>query len=124
MRILQFAFGGAVEERFLPHNYEQHTVVYTGTHDNDTTLGWYATLTNKERANLRRYFPVEGEAGVGADPPGLAFGSRLRASPGPGCPGLRLRGTDEPARHAVGQLGLAFHRRPIDPGDRRTAGQT
>src|SRR5205085_375092 len=44
MRILQFAFGGAVEERFLPHSYERHTVVYTGTHDNDTTHGWYHGL--------------------------------------------------------------------------------
>src|SRR5207248_2414443 len=35
MRILQFAFGGAQEDRFLPHHFEQNTVVYTGTHDND-----------------------------------------------------------------------------------------
>jgi 4-alpha-glucanotransferase len=55
MRILQFAFGGAVENRFLPHNYEHNTVVYTGTHDNDTTRGWYATLTPGEGDFLRRY---------------------------------------------------------------------
>src|SRR5262249_33072510 len=46
MRILQFAFGGAVESRFLPHNLDRTLVVYTGTHDNDTTLGWYASLTD------------------------------------------------------------------------------
>src|SRR5262249_46802356 len=40
MRILQFAFGGAQEDRFLPHNYDHNTVVYTGTHDNETTCGW------------------------------------------------------------------------------------
>jgi len=55
MRILQFAFGGAVEDRFLPHNYERNTVVYTGTHDNDTTRGWYAALGDKEKDFTRRY---------------------------------------------------------------------
>ncbi len=57
MRILQFAFGGAVERRFLPHNYERNTVVYTGTHDNDTTAGWFAGLTRSEAESLRRYLP-------------------------------------------------------------------
>lgn len=55
MRILQFAFGGAVENRFLPHNYERNAVVYTGTHDNDTTRGWYGGLTEPERHFLRTY---------------------------------------------------------------------
>jgi 4-alpha-glucanotransferase len=55
MRILQFAFAGAVEERFLPHNYERNTVVYTGTHDNDTSRGWLAAATEAERAYLQRY---------------------------------------------------------------------
>jgi 4-alpha-glucanotransferase len=57
MRILQFAFGGAVEDRFLPHNYDRNTVVYTGTHDNDTTVGWYRSLGDRERWFLRRYAP-------------------------------------------------------------------
>jgi 4-alpha-glucanotransferase len=57
MRILQFGFGGAFEERFLPHAYDRNTVVYTGTHDNDTTRGWYANLTDKERNFLHRYVP-------------------------------------------------------------------
>jgi 4-alpha-glucanotransferase len=55
MRILQFAFGGATENRFLPHNYERNAVVYTGTHDNDTTWGWYASISEGERDLLRRY---------------------------------------------------------------------
>jgi 4-alpha-glucanotransferase len=55
MRILQFAFGGATESRFLPHNYERNTVVYTGTHDNDTTRGWYASIPEGEAHFLRRY---------------------------------------------------------------------
>src|SRR5207248_3121997 len=42
---------------FLPHNYEHNTAVYTGTHDNDSTRGWYAGLDEEERAFLRRYVP-------------------------------------------------------------------
>jgi 4-alpha-glucanotransferase len=57
MVILQFGFGGAFEARFLPHNHERHSVVYTGTHDNDTTRGWYEHLTDRERAFLKRYVP-------------------------------------------------------------------
>jgi 4-alpha-glucanotransferase len=57
MRILQFAFGGAREDRFLPHRHERNTVVYTGTHDNDTTRGWYESLTEAEVRYLRAYAP-------------------------------------------------------------------
>lgn len=57
MYILQFAYGGAVEFRFLPHNHIRNAVVYTGTHDNDTTLGWWQTITEGERNFLRRYDP-------------------------------------------------------------------
>jgi 4-alpha-glucanotransferase len=57
MRILQFAFGGATEERFLPHRFEPNVIVYTGTHDNDTTQGWYAKLTAEERRHFSRYAP-------------------------------------------------------------------
>jgi 4-alpha-glucanotransferase len=60
MRVLQFAFGGQPENLFLPHNYEPNTVVYTGTHDNDTTHGWFATLPPHERAFLSRYAPWVG----------------------------------------------------------------
>jgi 4-alpha-glucanotransferase len=64
MRILQFAFGGAAEHRFLPHNYDRNTVVYTGTHDNDTTVGWFKTLNDHERRYLRRYAPHAEEEGA------------------------------------------------------------
>jgi 4-alpha-glucanotransferase len=57
MRILQFAFGGAQEDRFLPHNFDQRTVVYTGTHDNETTAGWFKNLSQKERDFFERYAP-------------------------------------------------------------------
>ena len=57
MRILQFAFGGAIEPRFRPHRFCPDAVVYTGTHDNDTTRGWYEGLTADERAAFERYAP-------------------------------------------------------------------
>jgi 4-alpha-glucanotransferase len=59
MRVLQFAFAGAVEARFLPHRYDRNTVVYTGTHDNDTTRGWFASMTPPERRMLDRYLGRE-----------------------------------------------------------------
>ncbi len=55
MRILQFAFTGDVTSDFLPHNYVQNTVAYTGTHDNDTTLGWYESLNDQEKAWVLAY---------------------------------------------------------------------
>jgi 4-alpha-glucanotransferase len=57
MRVLQFAFGGAVESRFLPHNYDRNTIAYTGTHDNDTTAGWFAQLKPEEASFLEGYAP-------------------------------------------------------------------
>ncbi|HEV3447783.1 MAG TPA: 4-alpha-glucanotransferase [Gemmataceae bacterium] len=60
MRVLQFAFGGATEDRFLPHNFERHTVVYTGTHDNETTVGWYRSIQEHERRFLHRYLGRDG----------------------------------------------------------------
>jgi 4-alpha-glucanotransferase len=60
MAILQFAWGALGEKRFLPHNYGNDTVVYTGTHDNDTTLGWWNSATEAERHHLREYFATDG----------------------------------------------------------------
>ncbi len=61
MRILQFAFGGDRNNAYLPHSYDRNTVVYTGTHDNNTTRGWYETdATEKEKDHYRRYLNVDG----------------------------------------------------------------
>ncbi len=49
MRILQFAFGDDARNAFLPHNYTPHTVAYSGTHDNDTTRGWWHSASDHER---------------------------------------------------------------------------
>jgi 4-alpha-glucanotransferase len=50
MAVLQFAFGDVGAHAYLPHRLDANRVVYTGTHDNDTTLGWWSTLGGKERA--------------------------------------------------------------------------
>ena len=47
MRILQFAFGGDTKNLDLPHNYIRNSVVYTGTHDNDTTVGWFKSVAGE-----------------------------------------------------------------------------
>jgi 4-alpha-glucanotransferase len=55
MKVLQFAFGDTPANPYLPHNYDWNCVVYTGTHDNDTTEGWFASLPEPERARVIRY---------------------------------------------------------------------
>jgi 4-alpha-glucanotransferase len=54
MKILQFGFSGP-DNPFLPHHYPENCVVYTGTHDNDTALGWYRTCPHHERDFYHRY---------------------------------------------------------------------
>lgn len=60
MKILQFAFAAGPEEPFLPHNYPANCVVYTGTHDNDTVLGWYKRVGEEEKDFYRRYLARDG----------------------------------------------------------------
>ncbi len=60
MRILQFAFDGNQDNPYLPYNYNHDTVVYTGTHDNDTIRGWWNNLPEKERDFVRRYLSIDG----------------------------------------------------------------
>lgn len=60
MRVLQFAFGSDANSRDLPHNFSRNTVAYTGTHDNDTSLGWYRSAPSSVRAHCRRYLRASG----------------------------------------------------------------
>lgn len=55
MLILQFAFDSGPDNPYLPHNHTEDSVVYTGTHDNDTTLGWYNALSAQQRARVQEY---------------------------------------------------------------------
>ena len=70
MEVLQFAFAGDASNRFLPHHYRPNCVVYTGTHDNDTTVGWFRSASPQERCS-----------GVRPKPPGRCLPRRLQRSP-------------------------------------------
>lgn len=61
LKILQFAFEGLEESSYLPHQFT-HTncICYTGTHDNNTTVGWYQTLGEDQKDKLRRYANTDG----------------------------------------------------------------
>lgn len=61
MAILQFAFGGTADNPYLPHNYLPHRIVYSGSHDNDTSLNWYQTAPENTRDHVRRYLRVNGQ---------------------------------------------------------------
>ena len=52
MRVLQFGFGGNPEDTHLPHNFERDCIVYTGTHDNDTTAGWFVSLDSETQRRV------------------------------------------------------------------------
>lgn len=61
MKIFQFGLEGGDEDPFMPHNYEQHCVAYTGTHDNDTSAGWYDSASTEHRAYARYYLKLDEE---------------------------------------------------------------
>ncbi|ACB76555.1 4-alpha-glucanotransferase [Opitutus terrae] len=77
MVILQFAFGSGPDNLYLPHNHRANSVVYPGTHDNDTTLGWYATLGEGAQDHVRRYLRVSGRE-IGWDFVRAAYASVCR----------------------------------------------
>jgi 4-alpha-glucanotransferase len=60
MRILQFGFDSTPADPFLPHNYPVNCIVYTGTHDNDTALGWYNRVPDKDKNFYRSYMNRDG----------------------------------------------------------------
>ena len=62
MKILQFAFSGGPANPYLPYNHPERSVVYTGTHDNDTTVGWFAALPEGERAHVEDFLGRPTEA--------------------------------------------------------------
>lgn len=55
MRILMFAFSGDASNPYLPHHYIQNTIVYPGTHDNNTAIGWWTVASDHEKAFLAKY---------------------------------------------------------------------
>ena len=92
MVVLQFAFDGSPDNPHLPRHHRRNAVVYTGTHDNDTTVGWYASLDAQARD------VVHGMLGVGPDAAGARVSHRSRLR-------LERRARDRadagPARRAI-----------------------
>ncbi len=60
MKILQFAFGSGPDNPHLPHNHPRNCVVYTGTHDNDTAVGWFNSLPEEVREHFCKYTATDG----------------------------------------------------------------
>lgn len=60
MCVLQFAFGDDADNAYLPHNLRRNCVLYTGTHDNDTSLGWFAAAPADERSRAQIYLKTDG----------------------------------------------------------------
>lgn len=65
MKVLQFAFDAEGDSDYLPHKYSQNCIVYTGTHDNDTTLGWFDSLSRKDKRFARTYLNFRGNKDIG-----------------------------------------------------------
>lgn len=64
MKVLQFGFDPAGDSTYLPHNYPKNSFVYTGTHDNDTSIGCFNSLSRKEKAFAKEYFGITGAKNV------------------------------------------------------------
>ena len=64
MKILQFAFDSREESDYLPHNYTANSIVYTGTHDNDTLLGWWESLSRKDKSFAKKYMNIRRDKDV------------------------------------------------------------
>ncbi|MFW9257509.1 4-alpha-glucanotransferase [Nostoc sp. KVJ20] len=75
MKVLQFAFGSDPGNPFLPFNYPRNAVVYTGTHDNDTTVGWFNSANDNEKHNLWLYLGCISSEGIQWDLIRLALSS-------------------------------------------------
>ena len=63
MKVMQFAFDGRAENEYLPHNHIKNCVVYTGTHDNDTIMGWYKTASKKSLEQAVKYMHFTSDEG-------------------------------------------------------------
>lgn len=64
MRVMQFAFGDTSTNPYLPHNFEAQTVAYTGTHDNNTSVGWWLGASDLERGAARAYLGPQADTEI------------------------------------------------------------
>lgn len=75
MKVLQFAFDSREESDYLPHNYEKNCVVYTGTHDNDTLIGWQKSISPADRTKAREYMGLSSKSDLSEPMMNLALAS-------------------------------------------------
>ena len=75
MKILQFAFGGERNSLFLPHTFDSNCVVYTGTHDNETVVGWFDNASDDEKKHVLSYLNVDGGENIAWDLIRLSYAS-------------------------------------------------
>ena len=64
MKILEFAFDSNEDNDYLPHNYDKNCVVYTGTHDNDTVLGWFGSMKKSDRVTAKKYLNIKKDSDI------------------------------------------------------------
>lgn len=75
MKVLQFAFDSREESDYLPHNYTANCVVYTGTHDNDTVMGWIPAMSRRDLAFAKKYIGVKRNADICSELIRMAYAS-------------------------------------------------
>jgi 4-alpha-glucanotransferase len=64
MKVLQFAFDSREESDYLPHNYDKNCVVYTGTHDNSTIVGWFSNAKVEDVDYAKKYLKIDSKEGL------------------------------------------------------------
>ncbi len=98
------------ENPYLSHRHAPGDIVYTGTHDNDTTLGWFESLDAATQERVYEYFnnPQEGMPWM-LIRQAMASPANYRHRPLAGLPGIEWPAPHEHARHAGGQLAVALH---------------
>ena len=118
MVVMHWAFGGGRNNPHRLANHRENQVVYTATHDNDTTVGWFRTAA-EGGADAHRARPARAE--LVADRPRLVVPCGPGDHAGAGRARPRQRGAHEPPRHGRRQLAVAAAPRPADRAARRTA---
>ena len=114
MKVIQFAFDSREGSDYLPHNYAKHCVVYTGTHDNDTLMGWMKTAPKASVKFAKEYLNLTKEEGYnwGMMRACMGISRRYGDRSDAGSDRNRFRGTYEYTVHTRRQLGVESNFRP------------
>ena len=118
MKVMQFGFGDNGAHIYLPHMFTPDSVVYTGTHDNDTTVGWWDSSAKRKRKTLgvRVSWQRRRRNSLGIYPGRLHFGGNSGSHSGAGCPGTGQRCAHEYSQQAGRKLVVAPPPRCSDAG--------